>query len=52
MSTGTTISPERVREIDALDLDPRRRRILEEVLTNHPQVPVEEAVAHLEWAGW
>jgi hypothetical protein len=51
-TADTELPPERVREIDALDLDPWRRGILENVLANWPQLPVKEAVAHLESAGW
>ena len=48
----TGLSPEIAKEVEVLNLHPRRREILEEVLINTPELTVQAAVEMLEAAGW
>ena len=55
MGNGQTQAPalpaDKQKEVDALNLHPREREMLTEVLTNSPTLGVQEALAMLKSAG-
>ena len=50
-STAVGLTPEKQKEVDSLNLDPRQREILVGALIDYPELSVQAALAMLNNAG-